>query len=754
MKKKIKVLSLLAVAALGGAGVLAIGTNGMISPFGITASEDNVRSFVITAEEIRAALGSDGSSSDRKSGTFTACGLGFSVSGAYYADGKINIAGGSIYNSDLAGATVDANKRVGTGFKKIEIKGLDSKNGMTASFQDDSLTDIEAISVDADSAGDKTIALSKSGKASRVKLDFAAGEGTSFTSIVFTYTCGDATPTIDHIESTESEIAVDETCVLTAKTSYTTSSATYTWTSSGTGGVSIVQSTLTPGNTIGVLGTAEGEVTITCVLQDGEYESTATYTIKVTKAKVAATGVEIADKSSLGSMTLHSSVKLSTTATPADTTDEIVWSSSDTDILSVGSDGTVIAMGEGEATITATCGTVADTVSITVAGNPVLDASKITNLYGSYKASVNHSYLVDVTHGGKSADDAFDYKADTPITSTYSGTLPPSGVLAMHLSASDVNDNDYRYIKFSIAQTGTYKIFTNNVDDCDMKISYIYEVNEDGTVSSTEISKDTYNDDFPKSGAGVDYCSYKYDSYVEAALTAGKSYVAKIYGPSDGVGSNGVLFGIVNVETANGVTTVTNAIGEPAQKTVTDPYSFTYIENEGAYRQNADDGIVDVEGELHQFSHNTEDDEYVYENAALTGAAGAALTPAYLSNLISWDAILSNSALGYVGSDAEGHIDTYSVDIDSSNLSSLGSIASFIYFLGLNGSSVSVSKFAVAHDYVNMTATISLTFEDTTEPNGTVVTIEEANAFPVTVVGHNVHNGGAGGDDSGVDQEW
>ncbi len=751
MKKKIKVLSLLAVAALGGAGVLAIGTNGMMKPFGITASEDNVRSFVVTAEEIRAALGGDGSSTDRKSGTFVACGLGFSVSGAYYADGKINIAGGSIYNSDLAGATVDANNRVGTGFKQIEIKGLDSKNGLTASFQDDSLTDIEAISVAADSAGDKTVALSKSGKASRVKLEFATGEGTSFTSIVFTYTCGDATPLINHIVATKSEISVGDSCVLTAVTSYTTSAAEYTWTSSNAD-IANVQK-LTNGSTATVSGQAEGEATITCVLHDGEHESTATYTIRVTKADAAATSVTIADKSSVGTMTLHDSVKLSATATPADTTDTIAWSSSDTNVLSVGSDGTVIAMGEGSATITATCGSVTDTVSITVAGDPSLDASKITNLHASYKASVTHSHLVDVTHGGKSKDDAFDYKADTPITSTYSGTLPPDGVLAMHLSSSDVSDGDNHYVKFSVTKTGTYKIFTNNVDEKDMKLNYVYEVLEDGTVSSTAISG-TYNDDFSKSGADTNYCLYKYDSCVETALTAGKTYIVAFYAPSGGVGTNGLLFGIVNVETADGVTTVTNATGEPAQKTVTDPYSFTYIENEGVYRQNADSGVVNVEGALHQFSHNAEDDEYVYENAAMTDPTGTALAPSYLANLLSWDAILSNSVLEYVGSSLEGHIDTYSVDIDSSNINSLGTIASFIYFLGLNEASVSVSKFAVAHDYVNRTATISLTFEDTTEPDGTVVTIEETDAFPVAVVGHNVHNGGAGGSDSGVDQEW
>ena len=58
---------------------------------------------------------------------------------------------------------------------------------------------------------------------------------------------------------------------------------------------------------------------------------------------------------------------LTATVTPSDTTDAVVWSSDDTSIASV-SDGVVAAVGNGSATITATCGAYSATCSVVVSG--------------------------------------------------------------------------------------------------------------------------------------------------------------------------------------------------------------------------------------------------------------------------------------------------------------------------------------------------------------------------------------------------
>ena len=85
-------------------------------------------------------------------------------------------------------------------------------------------------------------------------------------------------------------------------------------------------------------------------------------------ADIPATGVTL-DKTEL-SLTEGASATLIAAATPADTTDEFVWTSSNKDVATV-KDGVVTAVKAGTATITVSCGAAADTCTVTVTAVPL-----------------------------------------------------------------------------------------------------------------------------------------------------------------------------------------------------------------------------------------------------------------------------------------------------------------------------------------------------------------------------------------------
>lgn len=80
---------------------------------------------------------------------------------------------------------------------------------------------------------------------------------------------------------------------------------------------------------------------------------------------VPATAITL-NKSALGLHTLNEEYTLVATLTPADTTDTVEWTSSDTSIATVDTNGKVKAIDYGSATITATAGNVSATCAVTV----------------------------------------------------------------------------------------------------------------------------------------------------------------------------------------------------------------------------------------------------------------------------------------------------------------------------------------------------------------------------------------------------
>ena len=80
---------------------------------------------------------------------------------------------------------------------------------------------------------------------------------------------------------------------------------------------------------------------------------------------IPATAITL-NKSTLKRITLNSTETLTATVTPADTTDSVVWTSSDPTVASVDQTGTVTAVAYGSATITAKAGSVTATCSCAV----------------------------------------------------------------------------------------------------------------------------------------------------------------------------------------------------------------------------------------------------------------------------------------------------------------------------------------------------------------------------------------------------
>lgn len=84
----------------------------------------------------------------------------------------------------------------------------------------------------------------------------------------------------------------------------------------------------------------------------------------VTFADIACTGITL-DKSTDSITSLGGTSTLTATVTPEDTSDAIIWSSSNTDVATV-ENGVVTAVGCGTVTITATCGNYSATCAVTV----------------------------------------------------------------------------------------------------------------------------------------------------------------------------------------------------------------------------------------------------------------------------------------------------------------------------------------------------------------------------------------------------
>lgn len=134
---------------------------------------------------------------------------------------------------------------------------------------------------------------------------------------------------------------------------------------------------------------------------------------------IPCTGISL-DNQTL-SINFGSTGTLTATVTPANTTDQITWSSSDTSVAAV-SNGVVAANDIGQATITATCGSYSATCTVTVVA--IMSGLNLPKVYigGSttYSGSNGVGYVETNARGGSMLgtagtlriDDHIDYSTD------------------------------------------------------------------------------------------------------------------------------------------------------------------------------------------------------------------------------------------------------------------------------------------------------------------------------------------------------
>lgn len=104
----------------------------------------------------------------------------------------------------------------------------------------------------------------------------------------------------------------------------------------------------------------------TLIIPDANYATNKIETVVLDA--VPCTGISLSSNSQAFTA-IGATATITATLTPADTTDVLSWSSSDNSVASV-ANGVITSVGNGSATITATCGNQTATVSVSVAADP------------------------------------------------------------------------------------------------------------------------------------------------------------------------------------------------------------------------------------------------------------------------------------------------------------------------------------------------------------------------------------------------
>ncbi len=278
MKKNLKVLSIAILAgSLAAAGVVTANYfgGGLKNVLPMHAEESNTMMIRVSAADIAAGI------KDGKAGEFIVSGTKFHVDGASVAGSTVTISQGTLYNMDYSGSTISANKRAGAGFHKVVINNMDSKTGANSTFFDYGEKNLGNQPIGAVSNKAYQLNTVVDGtNAKKVLISFGAGEGTSFSSIDFYYTCEDVTPKLSAIKGANA-ISAGEDITLEAVTKYTSETATFEWATSSDA-VSIKAN----GKTATIHGEKGGDAVVTCKMTDGAVVASLTHSINV-KAQAA-----------------------------------------------------------------------------------------------------------------------------------------------------------------------------------------------------------------------------------------------------------------------------------------------------------------------------------------------------------------------------------------------------------------------------------------------------------------------------------
>ena len=304
MKKNLKVLSIAILAgSLAAAGVVTANYfgGGLKNVLPMHAEESNTMMIRVSAADIAAGI------KEGKAGDFIVSGTKFHVDGASVAGSTATISGGTLFNVDYSGSTVSANKRAGAGFHKVVINNMVSKTGANSTFFDSGEKTLGSQPIGA--VSEKAFQLNTvvdGTNAKKVLIAFGAGEGTSFSSIDFYYTCEDAVPALSAIKGANA-ISAGEDITLEAVTKYTSKTATFEW-SASSDAVSITAN----GKTATIHGEKGGDVVVTCKMTDGAVVASLTHAINVKAEAATKKEVVFLDTSFIEGAGVH--IRINTTA--------------------------------------------------------------------------------------------------------------------------------------------------------------------------------------------------------------------------------------------------------------------------------------------------------------------------------------------------------------------------------------------------------------------------------------------------------
>ena len=158
---------------------------------------------------------------------------------------------------------------------------------------------------------------------------------------------------VEIAQGEEMELGIHKSAILTATATPGNTTDTMLW---STADDSIVSVNAATGEITGV---AEGETNVTVTA------GTVSDTIKIIVKPIAATSVTITNGEEI-SVEARASVQLTADLTPAGTTDIVSWSVADPSIATVDANGLLAGKSVGQTTVTATAGSVSDTIQVTV----------------------------------------------------------------------------------------------------------------------------------------------------------------------------------------------------------------------------------------------------------------------------------------------------------------------------------------------------------------------------------------------------
>ena len=202
---------------------------------------------------------------------------------------------------------------------------------------------------------------------------------------------------------------------------------TITWTSSK-------ESVATVNNGV-ISAVSPGETTISAKAGD----KTATCKVTVQKKVIAVTSIELS-KVAL-SLVEGESEALTATVKPENATDKTVsWKSSNNNIATVSENGTVTAIKEGEATITASAGEKTASCTVTVKQKPLV--SSLTLSENSFNGYINNYYSISVTISPSNAQYNLEWNSSNTRVAEVQGSGLSRNIFTKDFGETEISVKD------------------------------------------------------------------------------------------------------------------------------------------------------------------------------------------------------------------------------------------------------------------------------------------------------------------------